>query len=81
MTLTIAIVYTISCTIDYDIGYAIWWQNNYIFNIVSKNHLREVGVLLRRASISKDLAALCTLLNTGISSHDLFDQVTLVLEN
>ena len=25
--------------------------------------------------------SLCTLVNTGISSHDLFDLVTLVLEN
>ena len=48
------IVYAIGYAIDYAIGYAIKWQNRDILNIVLKNHLREVGELLRRASISKD---------------------------
>ena len=44
-----AIVYAIRYAIDID-----YWQNNDILNIVVKNHLREVGELLRRAYITKD---------------------------
>ena len=34
----------IALTIDYDIGYAIYWQNNDILDIVSKKHLRKLGI-------------------------------------
>ena len=50
-----AIVYAISYAIDYEIGYAIKWQNRDILNIVSKNHLREVGELLRSIYKGKTL--------------------------
>ena len=61
-----AIVYAIVYAIDYEIGYAIKWQNRDILNIVLKNHLREVGELLRRTSIKQRLSFMCKKLLGGV---------------